>query len=126
MMTSKANNINLTKSDILQLMIESYKTGCISYMDMAEDFCKELLEEFVAGKLKTLAEVSVEIPTPEPKTRPYAEFPLGAMTSSNLFLNTSPASSSGFININSNESSIYSLYNTLEFNTTTFYNNNNT
>lgn len=126
-MNEKTNNTFLKKEDILQLMVEAFKNGCASYMDLAEDFCSQLLEEYIAEKIKTTTNVSVDVTPDKPAAKPFADIAMPFTQTSTILLNSPPSSGGfgGFVSIRGTDNNSLGFYNTLDFNTTTYYNNNN-
>ncbi len=128
-MIENTSNINLTKEDVLSLMIDAFKAGNSSYVDLAENFCEDFLEEFVSKKVKLAAEVTVKIPQEKTAPKPFADFGSSITQTSNVFLNASPPSSSTgtFMSINSGiDSGGFYQVNSLDFAVPNYYNINNT
>lgn len=46
------NNLSISKEEILDLLVTSYKQGVCSYYDLASESCSELLNEFLQNKMQ--------------------------------------------------------------------------
>lgn len=49
-MYSKNNSVNISREELLEMLVESYTSGVSSYYDLAQEACNEILTNFVNKK----------------------------------------------------------------------------
>lgn len=61
-MSEKTVFATLDKDDVMKMLIEAFRAGTISYFELAEDFCADLYDQYVAKKLFENKKILIEIP----------------------------------------------------------------